>query len=751
MADDDIQCFDISKSQDGFFIQERYDNALFQSVFVSFTIFVVLSCLFTVIRNIFKPVYMKFPIIKPKEGYFEWIKPIFLYSDEELYKSHGLDVLMFTLLQKSVFKCLIVFFTFGLLVLLPVDATGSNRNLEYGNYKRTTGLAIFSISNIDSENDKGRLTVHVLSVLINSITVYIVFYRLYKKYVEYKLRSQNEMRTGNFTLMIHNVNPSYSDKEIYKVLNKLFPKQILSIHRTYRSTQLYKNQEKRNDFIKEFEYSIFEATKKQKRPLVSKGEGHPIVKRIFPCCRKKVDAIDYFKSKIDKYTSLIEEKVKNLKLSDTIFVTFNNKLARMECSGLQIVKDGKMWSIELTNNPNDIIWSNFSVSPLSRKIRYIIIFIVTIFIGIFFSVPVTLAQGFANLGSLARIKPFTFLQGFTENMPVLANLISGLLPPLVVTLFFILVEIIIEFLVWIESPLTNSRGFQRFLTKFHFVQLLNVFLISLIAGSLISRIDILFECLFKTSPQVLIELVGRAISGQVNFFMNYFAMAVISLTVLSMQPFPLFKYIFINYICCCFPSLKNRTKRDFHIAKNIARFKFGLKTSQCILNLIITITFSSISAVIVPFAMIELFVNFFTSRYALLYLHQKDFEAYGSLWPKSFSLIFTGISIYQIIMTGVFLVKSFTAGVVISLILVIFTIIFAILTNRSLYRKTKRGTADSDNFKLLSEKVLTQKLRESFKDPNLTPKIDRFFKEALETSLNNMYNEFNDVELDNIE
>lgn len=195
---------------------------------------------------------------------------------------------------------------------------------------------------------------------------------------------------------------------------------------------------------------------------------------------------------------------------------------------------------------------------------------------------------------------------------------------------------------------------------------------------------------------------------------------------------PLLEVILSKISCrrCC----AKRTDREKERFINSLNFNYGLKYTQITIHFVIAITFASISAAIVPFAFVLIFINYLGSRYFLLYMHKKRYEGNGNLWPKSFSQVMICLTIYQVIMAGVFLIKGFVVGVVFSIIFAVSTIIYTNIMNKVVYRKTKKGTisyfSDSN-----IEDLRSIKLRNAYWDTNLVPYSDNHYRRAVQSNI----------------
>lgn len=727
--------------------QDRADDALFQSVFIIAAATIGIFILFLILKKCIPIIYRPYPYLRPSgNGRFRWIYTMLFYTDEELFRSHGLDMVMHFQLQKSNILCVSAFFVFGLLVLVPVNVTGSNQDMPYGVSGKTWGTAILSIANINSSTEQSRYVAHLLSVLFNSAVVYITFYHSYTVYLKFRSERFTQAKPENFTVMVPNVTTRYDRDTLMDIFNIYFSDKVLEIHRVKKVNTIRSLRGKRLDYIQGFERYIedykeqkeIKAKKKSKCKCCSRCKSNKD-KQIrvrnmkpaclqcfqpFACCFKKVDAVDFYKERLRHNKRKMESK--DPKEANTIFVTFKSRFQAIECSSTQFKRNDHLWCPSIAPSPKDLRWDNLHLSLFERRIRYTIILGVVIVIGFLYSAIVVFAQSLANIEHLAQIEFLSFLKNVSELPAFWRNLISGLVPPLVVVICFALLELLLKLLVLVESNITKSDAEVSFFNKLFYIQLFNVFLVTLFSASFLSRIDAVVECVFTTPVLDLIRHIGSSISGQVNYFISYVCVSILTSNIAMMiQPLPLIKYL-LSKVFCCINNCKYRTYREKGMIERSLRFTLGVKTSQQIVFFVISITFASISPLILPFCLMFYYLNWITSRHFALFSNYYVFRGNGKMWPYAFNRTFICVIIYQIIMAGIFLVNSFFAGLVISLILAVLSIVFTYVISNTIKVKSETSTVSLNN-DIILEEVTSTTLKNAYENPYVTYFDDKFF------------------------
>jgi len=95
----------------------------------------------------------------------------------------------------------------------------------------------------------------------------------------------------------------------------------------------------------------------------------------------------------------------------------------------------------------------------------------------------------------------------------------------------------------------------------------------------------------------------------------------------------------------------------------------------------ITIAYSSLAPLIVPFSLIFFAIKYFVGQYHSLYIFKRRLESYGKYWPSAFNRLCAGVLIYQALMTGIFALQRYVSGIVVSGILMVVTVIYAVSVN----------------------------------------------------------------------
>lgn len=62
------------------------------------------------------------------DGFFDWVIPTLTYPDDKIIQNHGIDTAMYIRYIRTFVFAFLGFFVLAYLIIVPINATGSNRN-----------------------------------------------------------------------------------------------------------------------------------------------------------------------------------------------------------------------------------------------------------------------------------------------------------------------------------------------------------------------------------------------------------------------------------------------------------------------------------------------------------------------------------------------------------------------------------------------------------------------------------------------
>jgi hypothetical protein len=212
--------------------------------------------------------------------------------------------------------------------------------------------------------------------------------------------------------------------------------------------------------------------------------------------------------------------------------------------------------------------------------------------------------------------------------------------------------------------------------------------VSALATSFFGIIDQLLGFTNLTLRAVVV-LIAKTIASQSIFFMNYIlTVAGITQFIVLLHPADIFmRYVYYRYFAS--------TPRDKAQVKYLANhYSIPLVMSRHCLIFLITMCYSSIVPLIIPFGLLYFCVVIFVNSVDLIYVNRQDYDGLGVLFPTISNTILFCVVLYQVIILGIFLIKFFYEGAALVAVAFIVTCFFWHYLNKRFALPTRYGLAD---------------------------------------------------------
>lgn len=648
------------------------DQKFFVAFIINLILAIVFLALFVVCRLLFPKVYQprcdesKNAPPAPPRSLFGWVGTTIRYSDEEVFRTHGLDAMMFLKFVKMMLYIVIIVSIYGFVVLFAVNATGENTK-NRSSLLYVNGLNSLTMSGVSEGSH--RLVAHIFSVIFNTVTIFYFTYQMYRTYMLYRFRFKSSPdRIENFSIMIREVPTTVTDETLHNFFDRLFPGKVLSVIRAYSTAKLAKKIEKRDDQLREVEkaYAIYRQTGKRptKKDKILVG--------------KVLDSIDFHTKKFNKFT---EEAVAMQKhawpRSYVVFVVFKDRESAAQCS--QILLDGENTLMpEPAPEPRDLIWKHFNIGHHQYMIRKLVINVFFFFLIFFYTIPVSFVSGLSNLDNLSKLGPFKFLVKLIELNGVINGFVQGFLPTLALTIFFALLLTIITFAVTQMGVYTQSKISRAVMTKYFAFQVFNVLLVYTISGAVFNVLNKIID-----NPSDLVNILATSLPQQSGFFINYVMLLSLSGQTQNLwnPGFLVVRWIKQKFLC--------KTAREFKETDNPGPFNFAQSYTNHLLVFTILVTYSTLAPFIMVWGILYFCMAYVSNKYNILYVNFPQFEGGGIHWLEVFNRIIAGTFLYQLVLVGVFGIYKFFAGSVIAAICAVCTITYCWYAHKQFERSSR--------------------------------------------------------------
>ena len=310
-------------------------------------------------------------------------------------------------------------------------------------------------------------------------------------------------------------------------------------------------------------------------------------------------------------------------VTDKAFVVMRTYTA--STIAIQSMHSSKPGSMEVTTapEPRDILWENVYFSKGARRTRSFIAEFVCLFIIAFYIVPVALVSLLVSESALITISPrlnqldkasSIFSAAIATVQPFCLVCLQQLLPPLFIRISRS------------EGIISFSEAQMKAFSRYFMWQVLNIFLVTSIAGSVFDWLAIIVE-----TPESAFEMLGNSLPRMSSFFVSFVTIKTFS--GLGVEISRMVSIMQSAVLLCMFPNSTLRAQRTTRLGMRAIDdpgwFLYHKILAQDMLVVVISVVF----AVVAPIVLIPCAVFCFLSRivwtHQFLFVYESAFETGG--------------------------------------------------------------------------------------------------------------------------
>jgi hypothetical protein len=339
-------------------------------------------------------------------------------------------------------------------------------------------------------------------------------------------------------------------------------------------------------------------------------------------------------------------------VTDKAFVVMRTfTAATIAIQSMHSSKPGSM-QVSTAPEPRDILWSNIYMSKGAHRTRsYIGEFLVLLLITLYV-IPVAMVSLLVSESALISSSPrlaqldqassfFSAAIGMVQPMCIVG--LQQLLPPL---------------FIWIgqaEGETSFSEVQMRAFSRYFLFQVVNVFLVTTIAGSIFDTVAIIIE-----NPESAFEMLGNSLPRMSSFFITFITIKTFLALGFELVRTMALLQATVRYFV--FPNSTLRMQRTVILGMRAIDdpgwFPFHKILAQDMLVVVVSIVFAVVAPlVLLPCAAFCLFSRIMWTHHHL-YVYESVFESGGQFWPKIFRRFVFGLIIAQMTITGQFILKE---------------------------------------------------------------------------------------------
>lgn len=694
-------------------------SSFLTSLGTSFIIFVILMLLFAWLSS--KPgnhvIYYPNRILKGLEtssrtrNPISWIKEAVSSTEDDIIAVSGVDTAVYFVFLTTAFTMFLMAGIVLLPALLPVSITDHSVKLN-----NTTSNGTFSEFDKFSMGHIGqgspRLWVYLVAVYWVSLVTYYLLWKAYKHVSELRATAlmSSEVRAEQFAVLVRDIPPPLEGENRKEQVNSYF--KAIYPDTFYRSMIVTDNT-KVNKIWEELEgykKKLLRAeTVYAQSKTIGSPEGIRPMNRIgfLGLCGKKVDTIEYCNEKISELIPKLEAEQK-VTLSDrqlsSALIFFSSRVAAASAAQSLHARMVDTWTVEDAPEPRQLIWSNLSLNYYAREVRKYVVYIIVALTICFYMIPIGIISAFTTLKKLVKLLPFIKP---IVNIVAIRTVLEAYLPQLALIIFLAMLPKLLMFLSKMEGIPSESHAVRAASGKYFYFIVLNVFIGVTLGGTLFGN----FKDMEEGGLSKLPALLGKSLPANATFFLTYVALKFFvgyGLELSRLVPLIIF-HLKKKYLC--------KTEVEVKEAWVPGDFGYATRIPGDLLILTVTLCYSVIAPLIVPFGVVYFGLGWLVMRNQALKVYVPSFESYGRMWPHMHTRFLAALILYQVTMLGYFGVKAFVYTVVI-IPLPIISFIFAFVCNKKFYRF----------FQHTALEVACHELKE-------TPNVERVYRSFVPPSL----------------
>ncbi|WOH05754.1 hypothetical protein DCAR_0625175 [Daucus carota subsp. sativus] len=593
--------------------------------------------------------------------FLNWMPVALKMPQPELIDHAGLDSAVYLRIYLTGLKIFIPIAMAAFSIMVPVNWT--NHTLEQSDLTYSD-IDKLSISNIPVGSD--RFWTHLVMAYVFTLWTCYVLKKEYETVALMRLHflASEQRRPDQFTVLVRNVPPD-PDETVGQLVEHFF---LVNHPDHYLCRQVVCNANKLSGLVNDKKkkqnwldyYQLKYARNQSKRPIIKTG--------FLGLHGKKVDAIEYYTSKIEKLSEEISsEKIKMAKdpkfIMPAAFVSFKTRWAAAVCAQTQQSSNPTVWLTEWAPEPRDVYWDNLAIPYVSLTIRRLVVAVAFFFLTFFFMIPIAIVQTLANIEGIEKAVPF--LKPMIEAKAV-KSFIQGFLPGIALKIFLILLPSILMLMSKFEGFSSVSKLERRSASRYYVFQFVNVFLGSIISGTAFQQLNKFIH----QSANEIPKTIGVSIPMKATFFITYIMVdgwAGVAGEILRLKP--LIMYHLKNFFLV-------KTEKDRKEAMDPGSIDFYTGEPQIQLYFLLGLVYAVVSPILLPFIVVFFALAFLVYRHQIINVYNQKYESAAAFWPDVHGRIIVALVVSQLLLMGLLSTKGAAQSTPLLIALPVLTICF---------------------------------------------------------------------------
>ncbi|QHO05610.1 Calcium permeable stress-gated cation channel [Arachis hypogaea] len=594
-------------------------------------------------------------------GFLNWMPEALRMPEPELIDHAGLDSVVYLRIYLLGLKIFVPIAFLAWIVLVPVNWTSTG--LEGAKNITSSDIDKLSVSNVHSRSE--RFWGHIVMAYAFTFWVCYILLKEYEKVASMRLEflATEKRRPDQFTVLVRNIPPD-PDESVSELVEHFFmvnhPGHYLTHQVIYDANTLAKLVKKKKKLQNWLVYYRNKLERTSKRPEMKTG--------FLGLWGKKVDAIDYHTTEIDKLSEEIASERKKVtddpkSVMPAAFVSFKTRWVAAVCAQTQQTRNPTLWLTEWAPEPRDVYWRNLPIPYFSLSVRRLIMAVAFFFLTFFFMIPIAFVQTLASIEGIERTAPWL---NPLVTVPFIKSFIQGFLPGIVLKLFLIFLPTILMIMSKFEGFGSISSLERRSASRYYLFNFVNIFLGNVLTGSAFQQLN---SFVHQPANQYPIT-IGTAIPLKATFFITYIMVdgwASIAAEVLMLKP--LIFYHLKNFFLV-------KTEKDREEAMDPGSIGFNTGEPRIQLYFLLGLVYAAVTPAVLPFIIIFFGLAYVVFRHQIINVYNQEYESGAQFWPDVHGRIVIALTVSQIVLMGLLTTKKAASSTPFLIVLPILTIWF---------------------------------------------------------------------------
>ena len=273
------------------------------------------------------------------------------------------------------------------------------------------------------------------------------------------------------------------------------------------------------------------------------------------------------------------------------------------------------WKVCAAPEPRDLVWQNVKKPLRQTQLHHNLGLAATIFCLLFWSVPVTIIQAWANVGTLSRWIPAVVK--LNEVSPTFYSFLTSYLPVLALMGLQACLPYIFQAMAQGYEGHKTKSAIQRIVLNRCFSYQLASLYVAVLSGSLWDSLNEILD-----HPSQVLDILAHSLPKANVYFLSF----VLAKACTSI-PFLLLHWQFFCSKCA--------PQEQIHSA-------YGYEAANVALVFVIGLTYSFIAPAILPVCVVYFAFATLSYRWLFNYVYDEEFDSGGAFWYDLFNAVLIG-------------------------------------------------------------------------------------------------------------